>query len=245
MERAVIITGASGGIGQATARVFAAHGWNLVLGYNRNKERAEALAQELAQEFSVRAVAFGGDLSDPSACRRIVAKAIFEFGRVDALVANAGIAESRLFTETTPEEFRTMMDTNLGSVFYTCQAAAKEMIAAGGGAMVTVSSIWGQVGAAMEVAYSAAKAGVIGLTKALAKELAPSRVRVNCFCPGVIDTEMNKDYSPEVMERLAEQTPLGRIGTPEEVAESIYFLASEASGFVTGQVLGVNGGFVI
>ena len=245
MERSVIITGASGGIGRATARSFAARGWNLVLGYNKNKERAEGLAKELSEEFSVRAVAFGGDLTDPGACRRLVAKAIFEFGRVDALVANAGIAESRLFTETAPEDFRAMIDTNLGSVFYTCQAAAKEMIAAGGGSIVTVSSIWGQVGAAMEVSYSAAKAGVIGLTRALAKELAPSRIRVNCLCPGVIDTEMNAGYGEDVMARLAEQTPLGRIGQPEEVAESIYFLASEASGFVTGQILGVNGGFVI
>ena len=245
MERSVIITGASGGIGQATARIFASHGWNLILGYNKNKERAEALAEELRENFSVRAVVFGGDLSDPCECRRIVAKAIFEFGRADALVANAGIAESRLFTEIRPEEFRQMVDTNLGGVFFTCQAAAREMIAAGGGSIVTVSSMWGQVGAAMEVAYSTAKAGVIGLTKALSKELAPSHIRVNCVCPGVIDTEMNHEYSDEVMSRLAEQTPLMRIGQPEEVAEGIYFLASGASGFTTGQILGVNGGFVI
>ena len=245
MNRSVIITGASGGIGQATARVFASHGWSLILGYNKNREAAEALAKELANRYSVRAIAFGGDLSDPDECRRIVTKAVFEFGRVDALVANAGVAESTLFTDVTPEHFHKIMDADLGSVFFTCQAAAKEMIAAGGGAIVTVSSIWGQVGASMEATYSAAKAGVIGLTKAIAKELAPSHIRVNCVCPGVIDTEMNSCYSEEVMDRLADQTPLGRIGQPEEVAESIYFLASEASGFVTGQILGVNGGFVI
>ena len=245
MERTAIITGASGGIGQATARKFAENGWNLILGYHKNQERAEALAKALEVEFSVRAVPFGADLSDPDGCRRIVNKAIFEFGRVDALIVNAGIAESRLFTEITPDEFMQMIRTDLGSAFFTCQSAAKEMIAAGGGSIVTVSSMWGQVGAAMEVAYSTTKAGVIGMTKALAKELAPSHIRVNCVCPGVIDTEMNAGYSEDVMDALAVQTPLGRIGEAKEVAESIYFLASEASGFITGQILGVNGGFVI
>ena len=243
--RAVIITGASGGIGQATARKFAANGWNVILGYYKNQAKAEALAKELETEYSIRAVPFGGDLSDADTCRRIVSKAVFEFGRVDALIANAGVAESRLFTEISPDEFKKMIDTDLGSAFFTCQAAAKEMIAAGGGTIVTVSSMWGQVGAAMEVAYSTTKAGMIGMTKALAKELAPSHIRVNCVCPGVIDTEMNAGYSADVMNALAAQTPLRRIGQAEEVAESIYFLASEASGFVTGQILGVNGGFVI
>lgn len=245
MNRSVIITGASGGIGQATARCFASHGWDLILGYYKNREAAEELAKELAERYGVRAIPFGGDLTLPEDCRRIVTKAVFEFGRVDTLVANAGVAESTLFTDVTPEHFRKIMDADLSSVFFTCQAAAKEMIAAGGGSIVTVSSIWGQVGAAMETVYSAAKAGVIGLTKAIAKELAPSHIRVNCVCPGVIDTEMNSCYSEATMARLAEQTPLGRIGQPEEVADSIYFLASEAAGFVTGQILGINGGFVI
>ena len=245
MKKAVIITGASGGIGQATARKFAENGWNLILGYYKNQEKAEALSKELEAEYSIRAIPFGGDLSDADTCRRIVAKAIFEFGRVDALIANAGIAESRLFTETTPDEFKKMIGTDLGSAFFTCQAAAKEMIAMGGGTIVTVSSMWGQVGAAMEVAYSTTKAGMIGMTKALAKELAPSHIRVNCVCPGVIDTEMNAGYAEDVMDALAAQTPLGRIGEAGEVAESIYFLASDAATFVTGQILGVNGGFVI
>lgn len=245
MNKSVIITGASGGIGRATARVFAAHGWDMILGYHRNREGAQALAAELVRECGVRAVPFGGDLSSPDVCRRIVAKAIFEFGRVDALICNAGIAESRLFTEITPEQFETMIMTDVGGVFFTAQAAAKEMIAAGGGRIVTVSSIWGQVGAAMEVAYSTAKAAVIGLTKALSKELAPSHIRVNCVCPGVIDTEMNRGYSEETMEKLVDMTPLSRLGEAEDVANGIYFLCEEASDFITGQILGINGGFVI
>lgn len=245
MNKCVIITGASGGIGRETARVFAAHGWDLILGYCHNREGAEALAAELVREHGVRAIPFGGDLSLPDVCRRIVTKAIFEFGRVDALVCNAGIAESRLFTEITPEQFGALMMTDVGGVFFTAQAAAKEMIAAGGGRIVTVSSMWGQVGAAMEVAYSTAKAAVIGLTKALAKELAPSRIRVNCVCPGVIDTEMNRCYSEETMDKLAEMTPLSRLGEARDVANGIYFLCDDASDFITGQVLGINGGFVI
>ena len=157
------------------------------------------------------------------------------------MVNNAGVALQKLITDTTDDDWQNILSTNLSGVFYGCRAAAKVMVAKKQGSIVNVSSIWGVSGASMEVAYSATKAGIIGLTKALAKELGPSNIRVNCIAPGVIDTEMNHNLSPADLAALADETPLCRIGTPDEVAKSIYFLANDAD-FVTGQVLGTDGG---
>lgn len=243
MRKSVIITGASRGIGKATALTFARNGYDILLCYQSREEDAKATVEE-AKAFGVRAVPFQMDVSSVSDCRRTAAKALMEFGQIDALVCNAGIALPALFTQTSEEEYDRLFSVNTKGVFFLSQAVAKEMIASGGGSIVTVSSMWGIAGASGEVAYSASKAAVIGMTKALAKELAPSGIRVNCVAPGVVDTEMNACYDEEAMEALAEKTPLGKIGDPEEIAKAIFFLASENASFITGQTLTVDGGFI-
>ena len=243
MRKSVIITGASRGIGKATALTFAQNGYDVLLCYQSREAEARAVAEE-AKSFGVRAVVFQMDVSSLSDCRRTTAKAMMEFGKIDALVCNAGIALPKLFTQTEEEEYDRLFDVNTKGVFFLSQAVAKEMIAAGEGSIVTVSSMWGIAGASSEVAYSASKAAIIGMTKALAKELAPSGIRVNCVAPGVVDTEMNACYDEDAMEALAERTPLGKIGSPEEIAKAIFFLASENASFITGQTLTVDGGFL-
>jgi 3-oxoacyl-[acyl-carrier protein] reductase len=244
MRKSVIITGASRGIGKACALLFAENGYDLLLCYQSREAEAREVASE-AEAFGVRAKVFQMNAESLSDCRRTVAKAMMEFGRVDALVCNAGVSLPVLFTQTSEEEYDRVFAVNTKGVFFLAQAAAREMISAGGGSIVTVSSMWGVSGASGEVAYSASKAAVIGLTKALAKELAPSNIRVNCVAPGVTDTEMNACYDEDAMEALAERTPLGRIAEPREIAEAIYFLASDRSSFITGQTLSADGGFIL
>lgn len=243
MNKSVIITGASRGIGKAAALAFAKAGYDILICYRERKADAERTAAE-ARAFGVRAVIFQMDMASLSDCRRTASKALMEFGKIDALVCNAGVALASLFTQTTEEEYDRLFAVNTKGVFFLSQAVAREMIAAGGGSIVNISSMWGVVGASGEVAYSASKAAVIGMTKALAKELAPSGIRVNCIAPGVIDTEMNDCYDEETMCALAERTPLSRIGTPEDIANAILFLASENASFITGQTLTVDGGFI-
>jgi 3-oxoacyl-[acyl-carrier protein] reductase len=167
-----------------------------------------------------------------------------EIGAVDVLVNNAGISQQKLFTDITDEDWRRMTGVNLDGVFYCSREASREMIRKKSGSIINISSMWGQVGASCEVHYSAAKAGVIGLTKALAKELGPSNIRVNCIAPGVIDTDMMSGFDNETKNSLIDETPLLRLGTPEDIAKAVVFLADENS-FITGQVLGVNGGIII
>ena len=243
MRKTAVITGASRGIGKACALLFAENGYDLLLCYRSREEEAKSVAKE-AEAFGVRAVPFQMDMESLSDCRRTVAKAMMEFGGIDALICNAGISLPVLFTQTTEEEYDRVFSVNTKGVFFLAQAAAKEMISAGGGSIVAVSSMWGVAGASGEVAYSASKAAVIGLVKALAKELAPSGIRVNCVAPGVTDTEMNACYDEDTMDELAEKTPLGRIADPREIAEAIFFLASEKASFITGQTLTADGGFI-
>ena len=244
MKKSVIITGASRGIGRATALAFAQKGYDLLICYQSREEDAKKTAEEAAA-LGVRAVPFQMDMASLSDCRRTAAKAMMEFGKIDALVCNAGIALPALFTQTTEEDYDRLFAVNTKGVFFLSQSVAREMIAAGGGAIVNVSSMWGIAGASGEVAYSASKAAVIGMTKALAKELAPSGIRVNCVAPGVVDTEMNACYDEDAMCALAEKTPLGRIATPEDIAKAVLFLANDDASFITGQILSPNGGFVI
>jgi len=240
----VLITGASRGIGAAAARQFGAEGWNVILGYCSSGDRAQALAEEL-EAGGVRALALEGDVSDPVQAAALVEGAQC-FGPLDALVCCAGVAlPQQLLTDTTDKQWRRVMGVDLDGVFYTVRAAYPAFVRRQRGSIITVSSMWGVTGGSCEAPYSAAKAGVIGLTQALAKELGPSHVRVNCVAPGVIATEMNAHLSPEDMEALGEETPLGRIGSPEEVARAITFLASDRASFITGQVLRVDGGMVI
>ena len=241
----VLITGASRGIGAAAARLFAREGWDAALNYSASREAAEAMAAELSA-LGVRAVPIQADVSDPAQAEELVREAEFSLGPLDAVVCNAGIAlPQQLLTDTTAEQWRRLMATDLDGMFYVLRAAIPGLVRRKRGAIVTVSSMWGVAGGSCEAPYSAAKAGVIGLTKALARELGPSNIRVNCVAPGVIDTDMNAHLTPDDLAALGSEAPLCRIGTPEEAAQAILFLASDRASFITGQVLSVDGGMVI
>lgn len=244
MSKVAVITGASGGIGAATARRLSAEGFRLVLGYCRSREKAEALCREL-RAAGGEAVTFRADITRPAEAAALIDHAVAEYGHLDVLINNAGIAQIKLFTDITPEKWRQMFAANVDGVYHCCRAAVPHLVRQHSGAIVNVSSIWGLCGASCETHYSAAKAAVIGFTQALAKELAPSGVTVNCVAPGAIDTEMNAHLSPEERRALEEEIPLGRMGTPEEAAAAIAFLAGEDARYFTGQVLSPNGGIVI
>ena len=245
MPSTVLITGASRGIGAACARRFAQDGWKVAVHYYKSEAEALALAEEL-RAAGAEAVPVRGDLSDPAQAARAVEGAQAALGHLDALVCNAGVAlPVQLLTDTTDDQWRRVMGTDLDGVFHTLRAAVPGMVSRKRGAIVTVSSMWGVTGGSCEAPYSAAKAGVIGLTKALAKELGPSGIRVNCVAPGAIETDMTAFLTPEDRAALAGEAPLGRMGTPEEVAEAVRFLAGEEARFITGQVLRVDGGMVI
>lgn len=238
----VLITGASRGIGAASARLFAREGWDVAVSYCHARNPA---FWELS-ELGVQTVPIQADISVPEQAERLVREAERALGSLDAVVCNAGVAlPQQLLTDTTIEQWRGLMSVDLDGVFYTLRAAIPGMVRRKRGAIVTVSSMWGVTGGSCEAPYSAAKAGVAGLTKALAKELGPSGITVNCLSPGVIDTEMNANLTPADLEALAEETPLGCIGRPEDVAGGAWFLASEEARFLTGQVLAPNGGLVI
>lgn len=243
--KTVLITGGAGGIGGATAELFADMGYSVIINYNRSRDAAEALYHRIS-EFSEREIiTHRADVSDSGAVRDMFQMAEDRFGGVDILVNNAGISESKLFTDITDDDWARMIGVNLTGVFNCCRAALPYMIRNKSGAIVNVSSIWGETGGSCEVHYSAAKAGVIGLTKSLAKEVGLSGVRVNCVAPGVIDTAMNDCYSEETMAALCEEIPLGRIGTAREVAEAIVYLCSDGAGYITGQVISPNGGMYV
>lgn len=240
--RNVLVTGASGGIGRAIALELARRGWGVALQYRSHPQAAKELEEEILR-LGGNAKAYGADLTDESQVDQLFSAAERDFGFLEGLVNNAGIAWKGLFTDMSLSDWRAVMDADLTSVFLCCRRALPPMIREKRGSIVNVSSMWGEVGASCEAAYSAAKAGVIGLTKALAKEEGPSGIRVNCLTPGVINTPMNGDLSSEDLAALREETPLERIGSPEEAAAAAAFLLEGE--FVTGQVLGVNGGLVI
>lgn len=245
MLKTAIVTGASRGIGTACAVALAKSGYNVILGYNTNKERAEELAKVIISGYGVSCEAVKCDVSEAEDAKNIVALAKSRYSSLDVLVNNAGISQQKLFTDITDEDWQKMIGVNLTGVFNMCREASKVMVSQKSGNIVNISSMWGQVGASCEVHYSAAKAGVIGLTKALSKELAPSNIRVNCICPGVISTDMMKDFSEEDIAALCEETPMGRLGSPKEIADAVSFMCSDRATFITGQILGVNGGFII
>ena len=242
--KTVLITGASRGIGRAAAELFAERGYRVLLNYRRSKAAAEELERELAAR-GADVMAYGADVADRAQVEAMADACERRFGGVDVLVCNAGIARQGLFTDLTPEEWREMMGIHVDGAFHGCQAVLPGMIRKKEGSILLVSSIWGMTGASCEVAYSTAKAALIGMTKALAKEVGPSGIRVNCVAPGVVDTAMNAALDGETLASLREETPLGRLGTPREIAQAIVFLASPEASFITGQVLSPNGGFVI
>lgn len=244
VPKAALITGGSRGIGAACARLFAQQGYGVGIVCRKAKDQAEVLAEELAA-LGVPVKVYVCDVAQREQVQAMTAAFLREFGRIDVLVCNAGIARQELFTDITEASWREVMGVDLDGMFYCAQAALPDMLHRKAGKIITLSSMWGQVGASCEVAYSTAKAGVIGLTKALAKELGPSGITVNCVAPGVIDTEMNGNLPQDIKDELAEETPLERLGTPEDVAQAVWFLASSAGDFFTGQVLAPNGGLII
>lgn len=242
-SKTVLITGGSRGIGAAAVRAFAQAGYAVALNYCRSQDAALRLAEELtAQGHTVLPVQ--ADVSDPDQVRHMVDNVLDNFCQLDILICNAGTAWRGLLCDLTDQDWHRLRGTDLDGVLYCCRAVYRHMVSRKQGRILTVSSMWGRSGASCEAAYSAAKAGVIGLTQALARELGPSGITVNCVAPGVIDTEMNAGLTPEDLQALSEETPLGRLGTPEDVARALLFLASPEAGFLTGQVLGVDGGYL-
>ncbi|MBE6574323.1 MAG: SDR family oxidoreductase [Ruminococcaceae bacterium] len=237
--RKVIVTGGSRGIGAAIVKRFAENGDKVAFLYRSDDKAAERIS-ELFGAVSVKA-----DIGSYDGAVFGINEAIKLIGGCDILVNNAGIAQSKLVNDISFDDYKRMIDTDLGGAFWCSREVISEFLKAHKGAIVNISSMWGEVGASMEVHYSAAKAGMIGMTKAMAKELAPSGIRVNCVTPGMIDTDMNKDYDKETIDAIIGETPLGRIGTGEDVANAVFFLAGEEASFITGQILGVNGGMVI
>lgn len=240
MPSTVLITGASRGIGAAAARLFAQKGWQVAANYCQSEREARALAASHPGILAVQA-----DVADRGQVDRMTKEVLHQFGHIDVLINNAGIAQQKLFTDVTETEWERLFSVNVTGVFHCCQAVLPGMIRRQQGKILNLSSIWGMTGASCEVAYSAAKAAVIGLSKALAKEVGPSGITVNCVAPGVIDTQMNAALDDETRAGLREETPLGVLGKPEDVANLLFFLASEQAAFITGQVISPNGGFVI
>ncbi len=240
----VLITGASRGIGAQCALTFAREGYDVALNYCRSEEKARELVREI-EALGVRACAVQADVADSAQVKKMFDAVRAEWGTVDVLVNNAGVAHVGLLTDMTDDEWRRVIDTDLSGTFYCCREALSDMIRAHSGVIVNIASMWGEVGASCEAAYSAAKAGVIGLTKALAKEVGPSGVRVNAVSPGVVMTDMMAGFSDEDVAALKDDTPLASLGSPEDIADAVIFLASEKARFITGQVLSVNGGMVI
>lgn len=238
----VLITGASGGIGRAVALAFAKRGYGVALHCHENERAAQETAAEI-QFAGGSAEVFRVDIAKEEEVKAMFQAAQARFGFIGTLVNNAGVDWKGLLTDMPLKDWDRVMGVNVTGAFLCCKYALPPMIREKRGSIINVSSMWGEAGASCEAAYSASKAALIGLTKALAKEEGPSGVRVNCVSPGVIDTPMNGDLGPEDMAALREETPLERIGTPEETAEAVVFLAEHP--FITGQVLGVNGGFVI
>ena len=244
MKKTVIITGASKGIGAAMAILFARKGYNVVIGYNESYQLAKMLSSSLSsQGYNVLPIKV--NVANKLETDILIKETVYKFGSVDLLINNAGVAYNGLITDTDEFDSDRVFDVNFKGVYNCCKSVTPVMVNQKSGKIINISSMWGQVGASCEVAYSAAKAGVIGLTKALAKELAPSGITVNCIAPGLIDTSMNSNISVEDLNAFVEDIPLGRMGTADDVAETALFLASEGADYITGQVLAVNGGYVM
>lgn len=242
--KTVLITGASRGIGREIAIKFASQGYNVVLNYNSSETKASSIAKQI-ENLGVRCLLAKADVSIESEVVDMVNFALKEFDKIDVLVNNAGVALSKLFQLTTTDEIARVFGVNTFGVINCSKAVVPSMVSEKAGKIINISSIWGKVGASMETIYSASKGAVIAFTMALAKELAPSGICVNCVCPGVIDTDMLLDYSDDDKNELKNQTPLNRLGTPQDVANAVYFLASDNSTFITGQVITVDGGFAL
>ena len=244
MKKTAFVTGASRGIGRAIARELALNGYCVGVNYLKEAEKANSLVEEL-RALGCEATAVRADVSDAAAITEAIRTVERAFSPVDLLVNNAGIAQQDLFQYTDAALWRRLFAVNVDGAYNTIQAVLPDMIARREGSIVNISSMWGLRGASCEVGYSATKAAIIGLTRSLAMELAPSHIRVNCVAPGVIHTDMVDKLGEETIDALREQTPLGRLGTPEDIAQAVAFLASEKASFITGQVLTADGGFIL
>ena len=242
-NKTALVTGGAKGIGAAICRELANMGYNLAVNYNSSYEAAQSLKSELSQLVDVDI--YKADVSDSTQVADMLDNIKKDFGGVDVLVNNAGIAQQALFTDITDEMWQRMIGTNLTGTFNCCRSVLPYMINQKNGVIINITSMWGQVGASMEVHYSAAKAGVIGLTKALAKEVGLSGIRVNAVSPGVVLTDMMAQFTDDDKNALKDETPLNRLGTPEDVAHTVAFLCSDKADFITGQIIPVNGGFII
>ena len=240
MSKTVFITGSSRGIGAETARAFYENGYNVVINYKNSEKEAKKLSEELCGCLCLK-----GDVSKEEDVLDMLKKSTDRFGKIDVLINNAGISSSFLVTETPLEEWEKIFSVNVTGTFLMSKHFARHMVNNHSGKIINVSSIWGVSGASCESCYSASKGAVISFTKALAKELGPSGITVNCIAPGFIDTDMNKNLSPEDVESFCQETPLGRIGTPKDVAKALLFLASNGADFITGQIIGCDGGVII
>lgn len=244
MKKVALVTGSSRGIGRAVAQQLAREGWAVCINYIEREDAAEEVVAQLRREGH-QAIAVQADVADRQAVKNMVATVERELGPVELLVNNAGVAGQALFQDVTDEMWDRYMGVNLGGARNTIQAVLPHMLHEKRGCIVNVSSMWGLRGASCEVTYSCTKAALIALTRSLALELAPSHIRVNCVAPGVINTDMVQVLGQDTLDVLAEQTPLGRLGTPEDIAYAVSFFASEKASFITGQVLTADGGFIV
>ena len=242
MKKTIIVTGASRGIGAAIVKMLAKEDYNIVLNYNKSEEIAKKLQEEFTKQGKNVEI-FKADVSKREEVKKLIEFTINKFKKIDVLINNAGISQTRLFTDITDEDWNNMLNVNLNSVFYMTQEVVPYMIHEKEGCIINISSIWGITGAACETHYSVAKAGVDAITKSLAKELGPSNIRVNSIAPGIIDTDMNKYLSDEELANIEEEIPLGKIGSPETIAKCVKWLIEDD--YTTGQIIGINGGWNI
>ena len=238
--KTAIVFGGSKGIGAQIAREFANCGYFVVINYNTSKSDAEKLASELQNAIAIKA-----DVKNYDEVKALADKVVALKGKIDVAVISSGISKKNLIIDTTPQEIKDVIDTNLIGTINAVKAVSENMLSNHSGKIITIASMWGEVGAAMESIYSASKGGVIAFTKAMAKELGYNGINVNCISPGLIDTDMNKDLSQEDIDSLIENTPSSRIGVPQDIAKAALFLASDDASYINGQVISINGGFVI
>ncbi len=240
--KTVLVTGGSRGIGKCIAENLAKDGFNVVLNYNKSEKQAKQIQKELSEQ-GINIEIYKADVSKREDVKKLVKFTLNKFKNIDILINNAGIAKLQMFNDITDEDWNEMLNTNLNSVFYTTQEVLPNMIHNKNGCIINISSIWGVVGAACEVAYSVSKAGINGMTKSLAKELGLSNIRVNAIAPGVIDTEMNSNLDNAIKEQIKNDTPLNKIGHPIDIYRCVKWLIEDE--FTTGQIISPNGGYVI
>ena len=242
MQEVAIVTGASKVIGREITKELAQEGIQVIANYNKSEKEAKSLQEELAKK-NIKLDIFKADVSKREEAKKLISYALEKYGKIDILINNAGISEYKLFTDETDEDWNRVINTNLYSAFIMSQEASYNMIHNKKGCIINISSIWGIVGGALEVLYSISKAGLDGMTKALAKELGPSNIRVNSIAPGMINTKMNSKFTKQEIEEIKEEIPLEKIGEPSDIAKCVKWLIKDT--YTTGQVISINGGWII